>query len=82
MFRDITFYIFDLLMLILFFLDSLIAWWESVLLLLAYAFYVFTMKWNQQLELWVKEQLNKRPVAKVMALGDLSKVRAGWLRLV
>ncbi|XP_044781353.2 sodium/potassium/calcium exchanger 1 isoform X3 [Bubalus bubalis] len=73
LFRDITFYIFDLMMLILFFLDSLIAWWESVLLLLAYAFYVFTMKWNQQLELWVKEQLNKRPVAKVMALGDLSK---------
>lgn len=82
LFRDITFYIFDLMMLILFFLDSLIAWWESVLLLLAYAFYVFTMKWNKQLELWVKEQLNKRPVAKVMALGDLSKVRAGWLRLV
>ncbi|XP_043326775.1 sodium/potassium/calcium exchanger 1 isoform X2 [Cervus canadensis] len=74
LFRDITFYIFDLMMLILFFLDSLIAWWESVLLLLAYAFYVFTMKWNKQLELWVKEQLNKRPVAKVMALGDLSKL--------
>uniref|UniRef100_A0A8C6CFB1 Sodium/potassium/calcium exchanger 1 n=1 Tax=Moschus moschiferus TaxID=68415 RepID=A0A8C6CFB1_MOSMO len=73
LFRDITFYIFDLMMLILFFLDSLIAWWESLLLLLAYAFYVFTMKWNKQLELWVKEQLNKRPVAKVMALGDLSK---------
>ncbi|XP_043775817.1 sodium/potassium/calcium exchanger 1 isoform X3 [Cervus elaphus] len=73
LFRDITFYIFDLMMLILFFLDSLVAWWESVLLLLAYAFYVFTMKWNKELELWVKEQLNKRPVAKVMALGDLSK---------
>lgn len=82
LFRDITFYIFDLMMLILFFLDSLVAWWESVLLLLAYAFYVFTMKWNKQLELWVKEQLNKRPVAKVMALGDLSKVRADWLRFV
>ncbi|KAF4017027.1 hypothetical protein G4228_008777 [Cervus hanglu yarkandensis] len=77
LFRDITFYIFDLMMLILFFLDSLIAWWESVLLLLAYAFYVFTMKWNKQLELWVKEQLNKRPVAKVMALGDLSKLGDG-----
>ncbi|XP_043775816.1 sodium/potassium/calcium exchanger 1 isoform X2 [Cervus elaphus] len=74
LFRDITFYIFDLMMLILFFLDSLVAWWESVLLLLAYAFYVFTMKWNKELELWVKEQLNKRPVAKVMALGDLSKL--------
>nr|XP_055176102.1 sodium/potassium/calcium exchanger 1 isoform X4 [Nyctereutes procyonoides] len=73
LFRDVSFYILDLMMLILFFLDSLIAWWESLLLLLAYAFYVFTMKWNKQLEIWVKEQLSKRPVAKVMALGDLSK---------
>ncbi|KAB1277061.1 Sodium/potassium/calcium exchanger 1 [Camelus dromedarius] len=82
LFRDISFYICDLMMLILFFLDSLIAWWESLLLLLAYALYVLTMKWNKQLELWVKEQLNKRPVAKVMALGDLSKVRTGWLSLL
>ncbi|XP_065727727.1 sodium/potassium/calcium exchanger 1 isoform X2 [Phocoena phocoena] len=74
LFRDITFYILDLMMLILFFLDSLIVWWESLLLLLAYALYVFTMKWNKQLELWVKKQLSKRPVAKVMALGDLSKL--------
>lgn len=75
LFRDVSFYILDLSMLIVFFLDSLIAWWESLLLLLAYALYVFTMKWNKQIELWVKEQLSRRPVAKVMALGDLSKVR-------
>ncbi|XP_062947699.1 sodium/potassium/calcium exchanger 1 isoform X4 [Cynocephalus volans] len=73
LFRDVTFYIFDLIMLILFFLDSLIAWWESLLLLLAYILYVFTMKWNKQIELWAKEQISRRPVAKVMALGDLSK---------
>uniref|UniRef100_A0A8C9KQU9 Sodium/potassium/calcium exchanger 1 n=1 Tax=Panthera tigris altaica TaxID=74533 RepID=A0A8C9KQU9_PANTA len=82
LFRDVSFYILDLMMLILFFLDSLIAWWESLLLLLAYAFYVFTMKWNKQLEIWVKEQLSRRPVAKVMALGDLSKVRTGWFKLL
>lgn len=75
LFRDVSFYILDLSMLIVFFLDSLIAWWESLLLLLAYALYVFTMKWNKQIERWVKEQLSRRPVAKVMALGDLSKVR-------
>lgn len=74
LFRDVSFYILDLTMLILFFLDSLIAWWESLLLLLAYALYVFAMKWNKQIELWVKEQLSKRPAAKVMALGNLSKV--------
>lgn len=75
LFRDVSFYILDLSMLIVFFLDSLIAWWESLLLLLAYALYVFAMKWNKQIELWVKEQLGRRPVAKVMALGDLRKVR-------
>nr|KAF6487406.1 solute carrier family 24 member 1 [Rousettus aegyptiacus] len=73
LFRDVSFYILDLMMLILFFLDSLIVWWESLLLLLAYAFYVFTMKWNKKLEFWVKEQLSKWPAAKVMALGDLNK---------
>uniref|UniRef100_A0A2K6V4E9 Sodium/potassium/calcium exchanger 1 n=1 Tax=Saimiri boliviensis boliviensis TaxID=39432 RepID=A0A2K6V4E9_SAIBB len=73
LFRDVSFYILDLIMLILFFLDSLIAWWESLLLLLAYAFYVFTMKWNKQIEVWVKEQLSRRSAAKVMALGNLSK---------
>ncbi|NXH69014.1 NCKX1 protein, partial [Hydrobates tethys] len=60
LFRDISFYIVDLLMLILFFLDSVIDWWESLLLLTAYATYVFTMKQNVYLEQWVKQQLNKR----------------------
>ncbi|XP_019502825.1 PREDICTED: sodium/potassium/calcium exchanger 1 isoform X4 [Hipposideros armiger] len=73
LFRDVSFYIVDLMMLILFFLDSLILWWESLMLLLAYALYVLTMKWNKKLELWVKEQLSRRPGAKVMALGDLTK---------
>ncbi|XP_069851211.1 sodium/potassium/calcium exchanger 1 isoform X2 [Dipodomys merriami] len=77
LFRDVSFYILDLSMLIIFFLDSLIAWWESLLLLLAYALYVFTMKWNKQIELWVKEQLSRRPMAKVMALGDFSKPSDG-----
>ncbi|NXO36326.1 NCKX1 protein, partial [Locustella ochotensis] len=58
LFRDISFYIVDLLMLILFFLDSVIDWWESLLLLTAYATYVFTMKQNVFLEQWVKKKLN------------------------
>ncbi|XP_038002661.1 sodium/potassium/calcium exchanger 1 isoform X2 [Motacilla alba alba] len=60
LFRDITFYIVDLLMLILFFLDSVIDWWESLLLLTAYATYVFTMKQNVFLEQWVKQELTKK----------------------
>uniref|UniRef100_A0A8C0W0F6 Sodium/potassium/calcium exchanger 1 n=1 Tax=Castor canadensis TaxID=51338 RepID=A0A8C0W0F6_CASCN len=81
LFRDVSFYILDLSMLIFFFLDSLIAWWESLLLLLAYALYVFTMKWNKQIELWVKEQLSKRPVTKVMALEDHSKPGEGAIAM-
>ncbi|KAI5163808.1 Sodium/Potassium/Calcium Exchanger 1 [Manis pentadactyla] len=73
LFRDVSFYIVDLMMLILFFVDSLVAWWESLMLLLAYALYVVTMKQNKQLELWVKEQLSRRPATKIMALGNLSK---------
>ncbi|NXC04481.1 NCKX1 protein, partial [Orthonyx spaldingii] len=60
LFRDISFYIVDLLMLILFFLDSVIDWWESLLLLTAYASYVFTMKQNVFLEQWVKQELSKK----------------------
>ncbi|XP_057286982.1 sodium/potassium/calcium exchanger 1 isoform X4 [Pezoporus wallicus] len=60
LFRDISFYIVDLLMLILFFLDSVIDWWESLLLLTAYATYVFTMKYNVHLEQWVKQELSKK----------------------
>ncbi|NXS60681.1 NCKX1 protein, partial [Brachypteracias leptosomus] len=60
LFRDISFYIVDLLMLILFFLDSVIDWWESLLLLAAYATYVLTMKQNVYLEQWVKQELNKK----------------------
>ncbi|KAF4804209.1 Sodium/potassium/calcium exchanger 2 [Turdus rufiventris] len=60
LFRDISFYIVDLLMLILFFLDSVIDWWESLLLLTAYATYVFTMKQNVFLEQWVKQELIKK----------------------
>uniref|UniRef100_A0A7M4DVU2 Sodium/potassium/calcium exchanger 1 n=1 Tax=Crocodylus porosus TaxID=8502 RepID=A0A7M4DVU2_CROPO len=60
LFRDISFYILDLLMLIAFFLDSLIDWWESLMLLSAYSMYVITMKWNVYFEQWVKDLLTKR----------------------
>ncbi|KAM8997768.1 sodium/potassium/calcium exchanger 1 isoform 3-T4 [Ara ararauna] len=60
LFRDISFYIVDLMMLILFFLDSVIDWWESLLLLTAYATYVFAMKHNVHLEQWVKQELSKK----------------------
>uniref|UniRef100_A0A3B5B6J9 Sodium/potassium/calcium exchanger 1 n=1 Tax=Stegastes partitus TaxID=144197 RepID=A0A3B5B6J9_9TELE len=59
LFRDVTFYILDLIMLIVFFLDNMILWWESMLLVLGYISYVSFMKFNSQIEHAVKTQVNK-----------------------
>ncbi|XP_064244993.1 sodium/potassium/calcium exchanger 1 isoform X6 [Passer domesticus] len=40
--------------------QGVIDWWESLLLLTAYATYVFTMKQNVFLEQWVKQELKKK----------------------
>ncbi|KAM6306714.1 sodium/potassium/calcium exchanger 1 [Podargus strigoides] len=77
LFRDISFYIVDLLMLILFFLDSVIDWWESLLLLTAYASYVFTMKHNVYLEQWVKQELNKKLNAVQAASAEHIRKKSG-----
>uniref|UniRef100_A0A8C5MCF8 Sodium/potassium/calcium exchanger 1 n=1 Tax=Leptobrachium leishanense TaxID=445787 RepID=A0A8C5MCF8_9ANUR len=76
LFRDVSFYILDLIMLIIFFLDNVILWWESMLLLTAYGLYVIFMKINVQVEAWVKAQLSKRKrLVKVMALEDTTKLK-------
>ncbi|XP_009904922.1 sodium/potassium/calcium exchanger 2 isoform X3 [Dryobates pubescens] len=67
LFRDVSFYIIDLILLIIFFLDNLIMWWESLTLLTAYFFYVTFMKFNVQVEEWVKKFLNRNKVEKVTA---------------
>ncbi|KFR16876.1 Sodium/potassium/calcium exchanger 2 [Opisthocomus hoazin] len=65
LFRDVSFYIVDLILLIIFFLDNLIMWWESLTLLTAYFCYVTFMKFNVQVEEWVKKCLNRNKVEKV-----------------
>ncbi|XP_059111942.1 sodium/potassium/calcium exchanger 2 isoform X2 [Peromyscus eremicus] len=67
LFRDVSFYIVDLIMLIIFFLDNVIMWWESLLLLTAYFAYVVFMKFNVQVEGWVKQMINRNKVVKVTA---------------
>ncbi|XP_006881339.1 PREDICTED: sodium/potassium/calcium exchanger 2 isoform X2 [Elephantulus edwardii] len=67
LFRDVSFYIVDLIMLIIFFLDNVIKWWESLLLLTAYFAYVVFMKFNVQVEKWVKQMINRNKVVKVTA---------------
>ncbi|XP_028971136.1 sodium/potassium/calcium exchanger 1 isoform X2 [Esox lucius] len=59
LFRDVSFYITDLIMLIIFFLDNTIMWWESLFLVAGYSSYVCFMKYNTQLETAFKNQLRK-----------------------
>uniref|UniRef100_A0A8D0LCB8 Solute carrier family 24 member 2 n=1 Tax=Sphenodon punctatus TaxID=8508 RepID=A0A8D0LCB8_SPHPU len=65
LFRDVSFYIIDLILLIIFFLDNLIMWWESLTLLTAYFVYVTFMKFNVQVEEFVKRLVNRNKVEKV-----------------
>ncbi|XP_057288915.1 sodium/potassium/calcium exchanger 2 isoform X2 [Pezoporus wallicus] len=75
LFRDVSFYIIDLILLIIFFLDNLIMWWESLTLLTAYFCYVTFMKFNVQVEEWVKKFLNRNKVEKVTAADAEGKTK-------
>ncbi|XP_051570147.1 sodium/potassium/calcium exchanger 1-like [Myxocyprinus asiaticus] len=79
--RDVTFYTFDLLMLIVFFLDDIITWWESVLLLLGCLAYMVIMKYDELLEGTVKSFLQKHNnIAKVLAIDDPEELRPDVFR--
>ncbi|XP_041926648.1 sodium/potassium/calcium exchanger 2-like isoform X5 [Alosa sapidissima] len=67
LFRDVSFYILDLIMLIVFFLDNYITYAESLGLLSAYASYVIFMKFNSNMESFVKSCLNRNQVVEVEA---------------
>ncbi|XP_059809069.1 sodium/potassium/calcium exchanger 1 [Hypanus sabinus] len=75
LFRDVSFYILDLMMLIVFFLDNEIRWWESLCLLAGYLAYVGFMKYNGAIEIWCKRQLTSNTsVVKVMSALHGAKV--------
>lgn len=75
LFRDVTFYILDLILLIVFFLDNMILWWESMMLVMGYFSYVVFMKFNSQIEQVVKTQLNKHmSIVKVWTSDEPEKV--------
>ncbi|GAB0091293.1 Sodium/potassium/calcium exchanger Nckx30C [Sergentomyia squamirostris] len=71
LFRDCTFYSTSLLILICFFRDNLIEWWEALILFLIYAAYVSFMKWNQQVERCVKKIIYKNKVTRVRSTDQL-----------
>uniref|UniRef100_A0A8B9KEY3 Sodium/potassium/calcium exchanger 2 n=1 Tax=Astyanax mexicanus TaxID=7994 RepID=A0A8B9KEY3_ASTMX len=65
LFRDVSFYIMDLIMLIVFFLDNYITYVESIALLLAYVSYVLFMKFNANVEGLVKGLMNRNQVDEI-----------------
>lgn len=75
LFRDVSFYILDLILLIIFFLDNVIMWWESMMLVTSYALYVIFMNFNVQIERAFKTQLYKnKNIVRVIAVEEPEKV--------
>ncbi|XP_045903627.1 sodium/potassium/calcium exchanger 2-like [Micropterus dolomieu] len=67
LFRDVSFYIIGLLMLIYFFLDNQITLGESISLLMCYSFYVTFMKFNAKVEIVIKGFLGSNQVDELEA---------------
>ncbi|KAM4750155.1 sodium/potassium/calcium exchanger 2-like [Anableps anableps] len=67
LFRDVSFYIIGLLLLIYFFLDNQITVSESISLLLCYSCYVTFMKYNSQVETIIKTRLGSNQVDELEA---------------
>lgn len=75
LFRDVSFYILGLILLIIFFLDNVITWWESAMLLAIYSLYVSFMKFNVQIERAFKSQLHKhKNIVQIIAVVEPDKV--------
>ncbi|XP_073824070.1 solute carrier family 24 member Nckx30C isoform X5 [Musca autumnalis] len=71
LFRDCTFYSISLLVLIYFFRDNRIWWWEALILFCIYICYVGFMKWNVQVEGCVKKLISKNKVTRVRSTDQL-----------
>lgn len=71
LFRDCTFYSISLLVLIYFFHDNKIYWWEALILFSIYVTYAVFMKWNHQVECLVKKMLYKNKVTRVRSTDQL-----------
>lgn len=71
LFRDVTFYSVALLMLVYFFLDNNIYWYEALSMFSIYVLYCLFMKFNATVERFVKKHLNKNKVTRVCSTDQL-----------
>lgn len=65
LFRDCVFYSIALIVLIAFFADGAIEYWESLILIITYFLYVTFMKYNHNIERWVKRLLKSNKVSTI-----------------
>lgn len=63
LFRDCMFYSVALIVLIGFFTNGAIEWWEALILIIIYFLYVTFMKFNHRIERWVKSLLKSNKVS-------------------
>ncbi|KAF0041060.1 hypothetical protein F2P81_006958 [Scophthalmus maximus] len=81
LFRDVSFYILGLILLIIFFLDNVIMWWESMMLVGCYTLYVIFMKFNVQIERAFKTQLHKhKNIVKIIAVEEPENLKPSLQR--
>lgn len=69
LFRDCMFYSIALIVLIAFFTNESIEWWEALLLMIIYFVYVTFMKFNHRIERWVKSLLKSNKVSALDSKG-------------
>lgn len=77
LFRDCIFYSIAILLLIVFFLDGNIFWYEALTLFVMYLLYVTFMKFNHTFERIVKNSLRSNKVSKVTTVKDLDANNPG-----
>lgn len=69
LFRDCMFYSVALIILIVFFTDGKIEWWESLVMIITYFLYVTFMKFNHRIEKFVKSLLKSNKVSTLDSKG-------------
>lgn len=69
-FRDSFFYSISLGLLIVFFADNKMLWWESLILVCFYVVYVTFMKYNQRIRVWFRDRLHPNSVEQSKGEGE------------
>ena len=70
-FRDVSFYILALALVVASFLDEVIMWYEALILFMVYVAYILFMKYNEELEIWVKTRILGHSVQVLSSEADV-----------